>query len=66
VTGTAAPIVGLTLAELAARLGRSPQTAAALVEPFLAAGLVQEDGDGVLVVVDAEIRAAFAQERPTR
>jgi hypothetical protein len=65
VTTTAPPAAGLTLTELAARLGlRSPQRAAFLIEPFIAAGLVDEI-DGLLVVTNREIRAAFAQERPT-
>jgi hypothetical protein len=55
----ASPIVGLTLPQFAQRRGISVERARLLVEPFIAAGIVEEQ-DGVLVVLDAEIRAGFA------
>lgn len=54
----AAPVVGITLTQLALARGIAREHAVALVEPFLVAGIVEER-DGLLVVVDAEISAAF-------
>jgi hypothetical protein len=64
-SATATIVVGLTLEELAARLGRSLQTVAALLKPVVAAGFVEEQ-DGLLVVMDVEIRAGFANREPAK
>ena len=54
----AASVVGLSLAELAVGLGVARERARLLVEPFLAAGIVEER-DGVLVVADPLVVEAF-------
>jgi hypothetical protein len=55
---TAAPVVGLTLTQLALARGIAREHAAALVGPFVSAGLVEEL-DGVLVVTDPLVVEAF-------
>ena len=57
-TTAAPPAAGLTLGELAVLRGIPRERAWLLVEPFVLAGLVVER-DGILIVVDAEISAAF-------
>lgn len=56
----AAPVVGLTLTELAVGLGVARERARLLVEPFIVAGVVVELESGRLVVFDSEVSAAFA------
>ena len=54
---------GLTLAELAARLGRSEGAVRELLRPFLAAGIVVERA-GRLRVVDGLVLAALGPDEP--
>jgi hypothetical protein len=55
----AAPPAGLTLAELAAGLGREEEYVLELLEPYLEAGIVAERS-GRLYVADRHVLAAFA------
>jgi hypothetical protein len=57
-TATAAPVVGLTLTELALAHGVARERARLLIEPFIAAGIVEER-NGLLIVVDPNVSAAF-------
>ena len=54
-----APTVGMTLTELAVLRGIARERAAALVAPFIAAGVVVELEDGRLVVTDPLVVEAF-------
>ena len=54
----AAPVVGLTLTQLALARGIAREHAASLVEPFVSAGLVRER-DGRLFVTDPLVVEAF-------
>jgi hypothetical protein len=54
-----ATLTGLTLGQLAALRSIPFERARLLVEPFIAAGII-EDQDGVLVVVDPFVASAFA------
>jgi DNA-binding IclR family transcriptional regulator len=61
---TSATVAGVTLADLASRLGLTRAEARRLVTPFVRAGLVVEHDDGRLELVDRDVAYAIVSEAP--